>query len=158
MVNEMLERLTGHDRYRPLHPAFSQQGLRHGLIWSSAWGRWAATCKAAAVADRVEELHAVREQYLRVLQAYTHFLKALLVLEPDAHDDFPERSRLQSCLDELAALHAKLSARWVTLDDLYAITAEYLSPTAAEAVQLAAHSPPPQAWYDEDADPFSPVD
>lgn len=108
--------------------------------------------------ERVEELHAVRENCLRVLHAYTLLLKGMALLAPDAEDVPPEVDRLRKALDEVQALHAELSARWVTLDDLYAIIAECLSPTADQAKQLAARSRPPQSWYDEDTDPFTPVD
>jgi hypothetical protein len=158
MFNEMLDRLTGHDRYPPFHPEFFEMWWHRRFFWPSVRDRWVETCKVAAKADRVEELHAVRDRYLQVLQAYTFLLKGMLLLISDVPDDFPERERPQRAFDEVQSLYAELSARWVTLDDLYAIVAEYLSPTADRAKQLAANAPPPQAWYDEDADPFAPAD
>lgn len=158
MFNEMLDRLTGHNRYRPFDPAFAQEEWRHAFSWSSARSRWVATCKKAATTDRVEELHGVRDQYLRVLEAYSHIIKGMLLLVDEGTEGSPARSRLQFSLDDVQALHADLLTRWVTLDDLYAIIVEYLSPTAEQARQIAATSRPPQSWYDEDADPFSPVD
>lgn len=85
-------------------------------------------------------------------------LKGMVLLTSETNGAYPEPERVQMSLDEVQSLYDDLTSRWVTLDDLYLIVAERLAPTPERAAALAAASPPPQAWYDEDADPFTPAE
>lgn len=156
MLNRMLEQLTGYHRYPPMHPEFFEMWWHPRMFRRELRDRWKATCREVGKSNRVEELHAVRENYLRILQAYSLILKGTVLLLPEANGHYPEPERLRKCLDEVQALLDELASRWVTLDDLYSIVAEHLAPSPERAAALAAAYPPPQSWYDEDFDPFTP--
>ena len=157
MINEMLDRLTGYDQPPPLSPELFDLWAQQGFIRPGVRDRWTQTCCDAARSGHLKELHVLRESYLGAMQACTQVLRGLLFSAADPRNYYAGRARLQQAYDEIHPFFLELSTRWVTLDDLYMIAAEELAPTAERSHQLAAHAPP-QAWYDEDADPFSPAE
>lgn len=57
---------------------------------------------------------------------------------------------------EMVELMANLPVREESLNTLWSHLIEKYSPSAEQSEALAKTSPPPQSWYDEDVDPFSP--
>ncbi len=94
-----------------------------------------------------------------------NLLGSLLEASRRGFDVFPKASALLSheitgmddlrhALAKIERLHARLLARWHTLEDLEDIAAEELAPTAEQVDAVMARHGFPQAWYDEDSKPF----
>src|SRR5947208_1685385 len=92
---------------------------------------WERTCRAAAEARKVEELHAVRDEYHALLKGHIRLLdeyRTLTELHQRAFGPNPARTaELDEARAELHSLYDSLFPRWQTLDDLYQILIEKFS-------------------------------
>ncbi len=120
---------------------------------------WERTSREVAIARKVPELHATRDEYEALLKGHLRLLEEYLALA-ELHDHIlgPTRARideLRGAVRDLRQHYDELFPRWQTLEDLYSILNEKLSPSAEKLKSLAAQHPPPRSWYEETDDPFS---
>lgn len=123
-----------------------------------AWERVSADTLRTGDAER---LHAARDDYQAILLGYLKVLDGYLMLAGRFGDefDFPPQElgdRVSETRDEIQKHYDSLFPRWQTLDDLEGILLERITPSNAELKELAKRYPPPQAWYEETANPFEP--
>jgi hypothetical protein len=121
---------------------------------------WSKLARGVAEAGGIEQLHAARDEYrdimrdwIRQLEEFVEFchrVSASLGQTP------PIVAQAEQGLVSLKHFESNLFERWQTLEDLEdLILAEVHPLTAAELSTLAKKYPPPPAWYDETADPFT---
>lgn len=120
---------------------------------------WERTARDAAADRRLDELHATRDDYRALLVGHIRLLEDYLDLTELHQRAFgPNAARLQElkqAVAELRELHDELFPRWQTRGDLAQLLVERLSLPAHQLRDLAATHPPPAAWAEETADPFS---
>lgn len=120
---------------------------------------WDRTSRDAAENRRLDELHAARDEYHALLKGHLRLLENYLSLTELHARAFGSDARwaeeLSRAVGGLRSLHDELFPRWRTLQDLQQILIERFSLPAEALRELAAKSPPPAAWFEETADPFS---
>lgn len=120
---------------------------------------WDRASRDAAENRRLEELHAARDEYRELLAGHLRLLNeylSLAELHSRALGSNPAwAAELRHAVSDLQSLHDSLFPRWQTLQDLQHILIEKFSLPAEKLRERAALSPPPQAWFEETADPFS---
>lgn len=141
-----------HDLFEPnpqlLHPEPWRLYERMGRELLDAWDR---VCRERLAAGDAEPLHAVRDEYHRVLVAHMKIIDGYLSLLDS--DDSPRSTahadQVRATRELLQKHYDKLFPRWQTLDDLEGILLAPLTPTNAQLMALAAKFPPPQSWFEE---------
>jgi hypothetical protein len=129
---------------------------RVGRELFEAWQRVSNACRTRGDA---EPLHAVRDQYERVLLAHLKILDGYLSLlsQDSAPRATAHADQVQTTRDLLQALYDSLFPKWKTLDDLEDILLAEITPSLEARIELAKRYPPPQSWYDEVNDPIEPL-
>lgn len=121
--------------------------------------RWEGACRDAAEHRKIPELHAAREEYHALLEGHLRLLEEYLAVAELHRRLFgPHAARveeLRRAVAELRGLRDELFPRWQTVDDLYRLIIEKLTPPAEQLKALAAKYPPPESWLNETDDPFS---
>ncbi len=147
MVTPLLRELAG--RFPPfLH--FEEMWFLHDRgVWHLTDG-WEHVCRQAIQNGSAEELHAVRDDYQTVLLGHLKILDGYLLLVSRFGLEREDTERLAQRRDQLQKHYDSLFPRWQTIDDLEAILLERVSPSNDRLKALAANSPLPQAWFDED--------
>ncbi|GEM_PF-2280528 len=120
---------------------------------------WKRVSKNILENGNAEGLHEVRDEYERILLAHLKILEGYLSLLSSFkefngnhhHIRDVERTRI-----ELSAHYDKLFPRWKTLEDLEEILLAPFMLSNEVLKALAAKSTFPQAWYDDDSNPFEP--
>jgi hypothetical protein len=125
--------------------------------------RWEALCQETMRTGWIEELHAARGDIQAVFDRYLALFKdygALFDLSGrlgDRNGRFHQaREAVARATDELARLYGEIFPGWQTLHDLAEMLIETFPLSQEQLKALAAAHPPPQSWYDEDFDPFTP--
>jgi hypothetical protein len=118
---------------------------------------WEA-CRAQVVAGQAAAVQAFRDRFIRSFeQRLAHLREALQLVQFAARvagRELQEAEQLQAEISALAPALDRLASRWRTQEDLEELAAEDFPLPAAELKAIAAKHPPPQAWYDEDFQPF----
>lgn len=152
MATAMLEQL-----FRP--PALADFTGPFAAAAEGLRAEWDRTSRDAAENRRLDELHAARDEYRALLEGHLRLVEdylALTELHQRAFGPNPAcAGELNRVLGTLRGLHDELFPRWRTAQDLHQILVEKFSLPAAKLRDLAAKSPPPPAWFEETADPFS---
>jgi hypothetical protein len=115
--------------------------------------QWRRLCQEVA-SGKAEAVHRGRESFLAVVQAR---LKVLRHVDELARLDGREPQGAEDLADEIAdleKLHSRLSSRWRDAESLQYLAAETLTPSADELDAIAGKRGLPQAWYDQEDDPF----
>lgn len=122
---------------------------------------WDRASRDAAENRRLDELHAARDEYRELLAGHVRLLSEYLALAELHHRALGANpawaDELRPAVRDLQGLHDGLFPRWQTLRDLHGILIEKFSLPAETLRERAAKSPPPQAWFEETADPFSAI-
>ena len=125
--------------------------------------RWDVICQETIRTGRIAELHAARDDIKAVFDAYLSLLKDSVVLFGlsnrlfERNGQFQEmRDELARATDELTKLRDEIFAKWQTEDDIAEVLIEKFPFSPKQLEGLAKRSPPPQSWYDEAFDPFTP--
>jgi hypothetical protein len=146
MVSPTLSALTGPDlRFDRIAKPCSQT-VRELIV------AWDHVCRQALETGSVDDLQAIRDDYLAVLAGHLKILDGYLMVQsrlPDEPSRADEAERLARARDELQKHFDFLFPRWQTLEDLEAILLERISLPNDRLKALAANHPPPQSWYDE---------
>lgn len=108
----------------------------------------------AAMEARAEELHAGREEYRRIYDDYIGVAERFRALAETAGS--PLVADFERVAGAIRGQRDEVFGRWQSFDDLCALLIEVIQPSAEKLKQLAAKYPPPQSWYDETDDPFTP--
>ena len=151
-----------------LHDLFGPPGLddfpgpfahRAREVAEELRAEWERTSRAAAETRRLDDLHAARDDYHDLLKGHLRLLEDYLALT-ELHQKVLGSNpvwadELRRAVDTLRTLYAELFPRWQTASDLHQIVIEKLTLPAERLRALAATYPPPAAWYEETADPFS---
>lgn len=120
---------------------------------------WDRVSREAAAERRLAELHADRDAYHDLLAGHLRLMEEYLRLAELHHRALGASpvwvKELTAAVTELQALYSELFPRWQTADDLHRIVIDKLSLPATRLRDLAASAPPPAAWFEETADPFS---
>lgn len=115
---------------------------------------WNRLCREAARTEQVEELHAAREEYREIYDSYLELAEGYFGLAEK--DSSPLASDVRQAANEIRQLADEIFSTWQTLDDLYRILIDKLSLPNEVLLQLAKIHKPPQSWYDETSNPFTP--
>ena len=101
---------------------------------------------------RVDELHASRDAFRR------HFDDRIGIAE--RYQSIAENSgsllavEFAAAADELRSQRDELFAKWQTMDDLYRILIELVTPSRERMRELVEKYPAPQSWIDATDNPF----
>lgn len=120
---------------------------------------WEGTCREAAAARRIGELHAARDDYHALLKGHLRLLEDYLALTElhqralGTNPDWVEE--LNAAVGELRGLYDELFPRWQTLQDLQQLLVEKFSLPADKLRELAGKHSPPPSWSEETTDPFA---
>ncbi len=114
--------------------------------------QWARMCQEA-LADQAEAVHERRGKFLDAIASCSSSLKRLHGLVRGGHRDTAGGALLAD-IAALDKLHAKLTNRWHTAEDLEDLAAESLAnpPEKLEAVRKKYGFP--EGWYAQDSKPF----
>ena len=119
---------------------------------------WEATRRETLRMGDAEALHAQRDQcesfFKGELERIDDCLKA--VAPQEDREAIRSYARLTALRDQLATKYNELFPKWQTLDDLEDILLAPLQLSQEQCIELAKRFPPPQSWYGEDFDPFTP--
>jgi hypothetical protein len=120
---------------------------------------WERTSREAAENRRIDELHAIREDYHSLLNGHLNLLEHYLTLAKLHHHLFGSNplwtEELGRAISELTKLHDDLFPRWQTAQDLTQLLIEKFTLPSEKLRELVAKNPPPQSWYEETIDPFA---
>lgn len=156
MATAMLRRLFGPRTLDDFPGPFAERARRTVEELRELWDR---ASRDAAENRRLDELHAARDEYRELLAGHLRLLTEYLSLAELHHRALGSNpawaDELRHAVRDLQSLHDSLFPRWQTLQDLHGILIEKFSLPAAKLRERAAQSPPPQAWFEETADPFS---
>src|SRR5262249_38790785 len=114
---------------------------------------WLGLCREVA-AGRTEAVHALRDSFLGRAQSRLDVLRQVDELARVDGRELQEAEELSEEIASLGKLHARLSSRWQDGESLESRAAEALTPSAEALDAIAARHGVPQAWYDQDDDPF----
>ncbi len=121
---------------------------------------WEATCRETLRIGDAEALHAQRDQCESFFKGELERIDDCLGVVAPREDREAIRSyaRLTALRDQLATKYNELFPKWHTLDDLEEILLSSKIPPREVRIELAKRFPPPQTWYEEDFDPFTPAE
>ncbi len=120
---------------------------------------WARLCELAIAAglevlhprrDQIAENFAVKAEMVRRGIDLASRMELLLGHPLDGAD------RLRGAAEQLQQFKVSVLDRWQSPDDLAEMLIEKIHLPIEYLDALAAKNPPPQSWYDEDFDPFTP--
>jgi hypothetical protein len=117
------------------------------------WQQWQRLCQEVA-AGRTESVHAQRDAFLAGLRSQLDLVR---LVDELARVDGTEPANAEDLTDEIAnleRLHTRLASRWQDPESLEYLAAETLTPSAEQLDALARKHGFPQAWFDQDDDPF----
>jgi hypothetical protein len=114
---------------------------------------WRHLCQEVAL-GRTDIVHARRESVLAGLQSRLDLLRHVDQLARVDGRELDEAEDLSDEILSLQQLHTRLANRWQDPESLEYLAAETLTPSAEKLAALAAKHGFPQAWYDQDDDPF----
>ena len=120
---------------------------------NEAYEFWRLVCRAV-VAGSVDLVHQKRARFLELLRGRAEVLKRVCQAAQRARKTIPEVDELLSEVVTIDRLYDRLNRRWQDADSLEYLVAEEIGPSSEELKAMAARNPPPQAWYDQDDDPF----
>ena len=156
MATAMLEQLFRPPALTDFPGPFAAAARRAAEGLRAEWDR---TSRDAAESRRLDDLHAARDEYRALLEGHLRLVEdylALTELHQRAFGPNPAwTEELNRARGTLRGLHDELFPRWRTADDLHQILVEKFSLPPEALRALAAKSPPPPAWSEETADPFS---
>ncbi len=121
---------------------------------------WDATCRETLRTGDAEALHAQRDQCEAFFEGELERIDDCLriVVPHEEREAIQSHARLTALRDQLATKYNGLFPKWQTLDDLEEILLSFKIPPREVRIELAKRFPPPQAWYEEDSDPFTPAE
>jgi hypothetical protein len=114
---------------------------------------WKRLCREVA-AGRAEDVHAQRDAFLARVQSHLDMLKHVDELARVDGKKLEEAENLSDQIANLEQLCTTLASRWRDTESLEYLVAEALTPAAEKLDAIAANHGFPQAWYDQDDDPF----
>ena len=117
------------------------------------WDRLSST---VARSGRSAELHAAREEYLKVYEGYLHTLDGFRGLAEVVHSPVAEQFR--QAAEQVRQLKAEIFEGWNTQEDLEQKLVDKFTLPNEVLIALAEKYPPPQSRYDESTNPFVPDD
>jgi hypothetical protein len=138
--------------FAPFSPDFWAPAANLGESLVRAWDK---VCADTLASGDAEPLHTTRDTYRAGLSAALATLDGYQSIA-DGSDDSDAAERIGRSREQLLRHYDSLFPRWQTLDDLEGILLERITPTREELKELAKRYPPPQAWYDDDVNPFEP--
>jgi hypothetical protein len=116
---------------------------------------WKKTAISVVDNDRIEFLHARREEYRQVIanwidehERFNELLKE--AMGPDYDEVLTVMAAAQKGLKRLKTFSENLFARWKTLEDLEWILAEATALPNKVLLELAKKYPPPEEWLQKD--------
>jgi hypothetical protein len=115
--------------------------------------QWQRLCQEVA-AGQTEVVHAQRESFLANMLARLDLLTHVDQLARVDGRELEEAEDLSDEISSLEQLHTRLASRWQDTESLEYLAAETLTPSAEKLAALAGKHGFPQAWYDQDDDPF----
>ena len=112
---------------------------------------WQRVSNERRNAGDAEPLHAVRDQYHKVLLAHLKILDGYISLlnQDSTPRSMAHADQVQTTRDLLQKHNDSLFPKWQTLDDLEDILLAAITPSNEQLIALAKRFPPPQSWYDE---------
>ena len=159
MPETLAANLIGGDEVLFLEPWVLRLGGMAGVLRA----RWDSLCREIGRNGKIEELHEcrgdVRAVFDRHLDLFKNYFALLDLTEQMTERNGPVRHARELVAretEELTRLYDEIFPRWQTLDDLAALLIERMQPTPERLKTLAEAYPPPQSWYDDDFDPFTP--
>jgi hypothetical protein len=123
------------------------------------WDTWSQLCELAFTAglevlhprrDQIAASFAMKEEQVRRGVDLAARMEQLLGHPLDGADQLPTAS------EELRRFRTEVLDRWRSFDDLAEMLIEKIHLPAERLGEIAKHNPPPQSWYEEDFDPFTP--
>jgi hypothetical protein len=150
-----IDAMVGFLQRQRSHIADEGRKLARGLHGANDDPRqqWRRLCQEVQ-AGRAEAVHTRRESFLTLVRAR---LKVLRHVDELARLDGREPQGAEDLADEIAdleKLHSRLSSRWRDTESLQYLAAETLTPSPDKLDAIARKNGFPQAWYDQDDDPF----
>lgn len=145
----------------PLHEPWPTEPVHVARVLRECWE---TICRETKTAKQVDELHEARDDIRSIFDRYISLFKdyvALLDLieqMTNRNGPLPQlRERINREVEELTRLSGEIFSKWETVDDIAQVLIDKLPPLTPEQLSyIAKHNPPPQSWYDEDFDPFTP--
>jgi hypothetical protein len=115
-------------------------------------------CRREVLAGHAEAVQQLRDRFLGAFEErLAHLREALDLVQfacRVAARELPEAGDLQAEIEALVPLLERVASRWRTREELEDLVAEDFPLPAARLKAIAEQHPPPQAWYDEDFQPF----
>jgi hypothetical protein len=119
--------------------------------------RW-MECVAEVAAGHTDRVQAERDALAQALQSHLEALRRTTrlasIAESLAGETVVGANELPTCIVELERLRAEVFDRWQTVEDLEDLAAASFPLPAARLRDLASQHPAPQAWYDQQGEPF----
>jgi len=119
--------------------------------------RW-MECVAEVAAGHTDRVQVERDTLAQALQAHREALRRTLrlaaIAESLAGEAVAGATELPACIADLERLQTEVFDRWRTVEDLEDLAAAAFPLPAARLRELASQHPAPQAWYDQQGEPF----
>ena len=107
-----------------------------------------------------DELHSLRDKVELVWRAKASLLADVELIGNRIVRATGQTPRAWSNLEQsrklIAEFESNILNRWQSLDDLEEILLGPMQLSQEQCIELAKRFPPPQSWYEEDFDPFTP--
>lgn len=110
--------------------------------------------REAATGNKAEELHAGRDEYRQIYDGYVAVAERFRALAEAVES--PLADEFEGVAEAVRQQRDDLFGRWVSLDDLCEILIDHIRLSGKELGEFVKRHPAPEAWYDDDFDPFPP--
>jgi hypothetical protein len=118
---------------------------------------WRQICRGV-LDGRTAEMQSARDRFLRAFEERLRLLgearELVRFAERVAQRHLPEAAQTESEAKALETRLNRLSARWQSPEDLEDLAAESIAPSAEKLEAVRRRHGYPQAWYDDDSQPF----
>ena len=138
-----------------LHQSMSDHAVQMTELLNDILGAWRQDCEKVLRGDKPTPDPVETKKLLgSLLRASRRGFDVFPMASSFLSDEINGLKEMHHAFAKIERLHARLMARWHTLEDLEDIAAEELALTAEQLDEVATRYGFPQAWYDENSKPF----